>query len=222
MRLDLPTVRGVAVTKTPSMVGSQVFGYATGGAAYALTFTGASGRNVPLVQARTTLLLPATATVTAALVTTGGGPDLFYSPVPAEFFEVASQQPNAVVKVNGVNAECATNRDISRFKYDKTFDPYYNIDPTASVDCRSDPTTPGCAFGYPTPPDCSFSYSAARTPAITLVTTARAGNQAVAGDDVTIEGTCRELFNATPIWANSISPVHLHVRYTPLIGLTCR
>ena len=43
-------------------------------------------------------------------------------------------------------------------------------------------------FRYATP-DCSFVYDASYTPEITAVTTTRFNNEAVAGDEVIIEGT---------------------------------
>ena len=180
-------IGGATVVRTTEALGSAKYGFRTGAFTDHITFTGSAGRNVPLLQADT-LDLDKTATVTAAVVTTGGGSDLFYNPIPAEFFEVATTKPNAVIVVNGINAECATNRDISSFGYDITFDPFYSVDPAIALDCKGDPNKAGCKFEY-SAADCTFKYEESSTPKITKVTTSGAGNDAVAGDEVTIEGT---------------------------------
>ena len=92
----------------------------------------------------------ASVTTTVAAITDGGGNDLYYDPIPADFFERVVDKPQAVITVNGINAECATHRDVSGPSYDKTFDPYYAIDKAVQQDCNGDPSIKGCSFSYVT------------------------------------------------------------------------
>lgn len=91
-------------------------------------------------------------------------------------------------QVNGIKAECATNRDVFGPNYDKTFDPYYAIDKATERECNGDPTKGNCSFAYSSP-DCSFVYDPSFTPVISKVTTSQANNEANAGDEIVIHGT---------------------------------
>ena len=208
VRLSLSLVRELTVTRDDNTKDYNLVKYTF--------YFRAHGKNLPKMYVWDTGMMPrhygASVDIEVNALTDGGQDDLYYSPIPSDFFEVRTELPNAHIAINGITAECSTHRSITGEKYDESFPPFYAIDRDIEMNCMGDPSAEDCYFDYDRP-DCSFVYDPARTPIITGVITEREGNTAVFGDQLTINGTGFEGFVAVNFGGGSCHVISHNTTY---------
>lgn len=114
--------------------------------------------------------------ITVRTLRNGTGTDFFYDPIPDYMFEVPATTGQAVVTVNGITAQCSTDREF----IGQWWDPYYETN-------AYDSNTYSAALNRYH--NCSFSYSTVATPMVFNSSTGTSGNVATVGTEVTITGS---------------------------------